>query len=141
MPAIRRSLRSTAALLALAAWTCSAPSLDTPAGAPTEPLFGKAAAAGLTVSSTQPSSVARSTTVDVHVIGKGFVAGAQATWLLHGVANSAKVRTNSTTYVSSTDVLANITVSSDADLALWDVQIAAGGKNGVGTEVSAITAG
>jgi hypothetical protein len=51
------------------------------------------------------------------------------------------VRTNSTTYVSSTDVVANITVSNDADLALWDVQIASGGKNGVGTEVSAITAG
>src|SRR5690349_484825 len=94
MPAIRRSLRSTAALLALAAWTCSAPSLDTPAGAPTEPLFGKAAAAGLSVSSTQPSSVARSTTVDVHVIGKGFVAGGEAGWLLHGVGNWAEVRGN-----------------------------------------------
>jgi hypothetical protein len=130
------------ALLAVAAWACSAPSLDTPAATPpTEPLFGRAATAGPTVSSTQPSYAYRGTTVDVHVIGRGFVAGAQATWLLHGVANSAKVRTNSTTYVSSTDVVANITVSSDADLALWDVQIAAGGKNGVGTEVSAITAG
>ncbi len=147
MPALRRTLRSTVsrlasgALLAVAAWACSAPSLDTPAVAPTDPLFGKAAAPGLTVSATNPSFADRGTTVDVHVIGKGFVAGAQATWLLHGVANSAKVRTNSTTYISSTDVVANITVSSDADLALWDVQIAAGGKNGVGTEVSAITAG
>ena len=147
MPALRRTLRSTVsrlasgALLAVAAWACSAPSLDTPAVAPTEPSLGKAQARGLTVSSTQPSYADRGTTVDVHVIGTGFAAGAQATWLLHGVAYPAKVRTNSTTYVSSTDVVANITVSSDADLALWDVQIAAGGKNGVGTEVSAITAG
>ena len=147
MATIRRSTRITVsrlasgALLALTAWTCTAPSLDTPAVAPSEPLFGKAASPGITVSSTQPANADRGTTVDVHVLGKGFVAGAQATWLLHGVANSAKVRTNSTTYVSSTDVVANITVSSDADLALWDVQIASGGKNGVGTEVSAITAG
>ena len=147
MPALRRTLRSTVsrlasgALLALAVWACSAPSLDTPAVAPTEPSLGRAQARGLTVSSTQPSYADRGTTVDVHVIGTGFAAGAQATWLLHGVAYPAKVRTNSTTYVSSTDVVANITVSSDADLALWDVQIASGGKNGVGTEVSAITAG
>ena len=147
MATTRRSLRTTvsrlgsSALLALAFLACSAPSLDTPAVAPTEPSLGKAQARGLTVSSTQPSSVDRSTTVNVHVIGTGFAAGAQATWLLHGVAYPAKVRTNSTTYVSSTDVVANITVSSDADLALWDVQIASSGKNGVGTEVSAITAG
>src|SRR6187549_3681304 len=98
MPALRRTLRSTVsrlafgALLAVAAWACSAPSLDTPAAAPTDPLFGKAAAPGLTVSATNPSFADRGTTVDIHVIGKGFVAGAQATWLLHGVANSAKVR-------------------------------------------------
>ena len=147
MATTRRPLRTTVlrlgsgALLALAVWACSAPSLDAPAVAPTDPSFGKAQTRGLTVSSTLPSSVDRSTTVDVHVLGTGFAAGAQATWLLHGVANSAKVRTNSTTYVSSTDVIANITVSSDADIALWDVQIASGGKNGVGTEVSAITAG
>jgi hypothetical protein len=146
MPALRRSLRSTVArlasgaLLALVAWACSAPSLDTTAAAPTEPLFGKAPAAGLTVSSTRPAYADRGTTVDVHVIGTGFAAGAQATWLLHGVADPAKVRTNGTTYVSSTEVVANITVSSDADLAFWDVQImAAGGKNGVGTEVFEIT--
>ena len=144
MPAFRRSLRSTVsrfasgALLAVVGWACSAPSLDAPAVAPTEPLLGKAAAPGITVSSTLPSYAERGTTVDIHVIGKGFVAGAKATWLLHGVASPAKVRTNSTTYVSSTDVVANITVSNDADLALWDVQISAGGKNGIGTEVSEI---
>jgi hypothetical protein len=145
MPAIRRSFRSTVsrvasrALLALVTWACAAPSLDDSAVAPTEPRLGKAAATGLTVSSTRPSYADRGTTVDVHVIGTGFVAGAQATWLLHGVADPAKVRTNSTTYLSSTEVVANVTVASDADLAFWDVQIMAGGKNGVGTEVFEIT--
>jgi hypothetical protein len=145
MPAPRRFLRSTvsrvgsSALLALLAWACSGPSLDAPIVAPTGPREAKAAA-GLTVSSTRPAYADRGTTVDVHVIGSGFAPGVQATWLLHGVANPAKVRTNSTTYVSSTDVVANITVSADADLAFWDVQImAAGGKNGVGTEVFEVT--
>lgn len=75
----------------------------------------------------------------MRVIGSGFVAGAQATWLLRGVADPAKVRTNSTTYVSSTEVVANITIAGDADLAYWDVQIMAGGKNGVGTESFEVT--
>jgi hypothetical protein len=146
MPALPRSLRTTVsrlasgALLALVAAACAAPSLDDSAVAPTEPRLAKAAtASGVTVSSTRPSYADRGTTVDVHVIGTGFVAGAQATWLLHGVADPAKVRTNSTSYVSSTEVVANVTVSSDADLTFWDVQITAGGKNGVGTEVFEIT--
>lgn len=144
MPAIRRSLRSTVsclasgALLALLASACAAPVGDASGIAPTEPRAAKAAP-GVTVSSTRPSYADRGTTVDVHVIGTGFVAGAQATWLLRGVADPARVRTNSTTYVSSTEVVANITVSSDADLAYWDVQMMAGGKNGVGTELFEIT--
>ena len=144
MPAFQRTLRSTVSclasgvLVALLASACAAPAVDAPDVAPTEPLFAKPAP-GLTVSSTRPSYADRGTTVDVHVIGTGFVAGAQATWLLQGVADPAKVRTNSTTYVSSTEVVANVTVSSDADLAFWDVQMMAGGKNGVGTEVFEIT--
>src|SRR6476620_383823 len=99
MPALPRSLRTTisrlatGALLAAVASACAAPSLDSPAVAPTEPLLGKAAA-GVTVSSTRPAYADRGTTVDVHVIGSGFAARAQATWLLHGAADPAKVRTN-----------------------------------------------
>src|SRR6476620_4115721 len=141
MATLRRSIRFAVTCLvsgAVLAVACSAPSLDSPV-APTGPLFGKGAAQGPSVSSTLPKYADRGTTVDVHVIGAGFVAGAQAQWLLHGVGNPAKVRTNSTTYVSSTEVVANITVSSDADLAFWDVQIMAGGKNGVGTELFEIS--
>src|SRR5439155_10217154 len=98
------------------------------------------AAPATTVSSANPAFADRGTTLDVHVVGSGFTAGAQATWLLHGAADPAHVRTNSTTVVSSTEVVANITVASDADLTYWDVQIAlAGGKNGVGSELFEIT--
>jgi hypothetical protein len=123
------------ALLTLLAWACSSPTTDAPITAPSEILGAKAAATGVGVSSTSPAYGDRGTTMNVRVFGSGFAAGAQATWLLRGVADPARVRTNSTTYVSSTELVANITISSDADLAFWDVAVSAGGKNGVGTEV------
>jgi len=127
------------ALVALLLAACSAPSVDGPLVAPTAPA-GARAPAGPAVTSTNPGFGKRGTTVDVHVIGSGFTAGAQANWLLHGVADPAHVRTNSTTYVSSTELVANITIASDAALELWDVQVAlAGGKNGVGTESFEVT--
>ena len=98
-----------------------------------------ARATGLAVSSTRPAYGDRGTTIDVHVIGSGFASDAQATWLLHGAADPARVRTNRTTFVSSTELIANITISSDADLAFWDVAVSSGGKNGVGTEIFEVT--
>src|SRR5215213_8886976 len=131
--------RRLAVLVALLVAACSAPSVDEPPMAPTAPAAARVAA-GPSVTSTNPSYGDLGTTVNVHVIGSGFTAGAQATWLLHGVADSAHVRTNSTTYVSSTELVANITIAGDATLDYWDVQVAlAGGKNGVGTEAFEIT--
>jgi hypothetical protein len=79
-------------------------------------------------------------TIDVHVFGTGFTTDAQATWLLHGAADPAHVHTNKTTFVSSTELVANVTIASDATLDFWDVQIAlAGGKNGVGSELFEVT--
>ena len=94
----------------------------------------------LAVTSTNPSFGDRGTTIDVHVFGSGFTAGAQATWLLQGVADPSQVRTNSTTVVSSSELVANITIASDASLALWDVQVAlSNGKNGVGSDLFEVT--
>jgi hypothetical protein len=133
-------LRSGASVaLALLIAACSTPSVDAPL-APPDAAHAARAAAGLTVASANPKFGDRGTTLDVHVIGSGFTTGAQATWLLHGTADPAHVRTNRTTFVSSTELVANITVASDADLAYWDVQIAlAGGKNGVGSELFEVT--
>ena len=75
----------------------------------------------------------------MHVLGSGFTAGAQVTWLLNGVADS-HVRTNSTSVVSSSEIVANITIASDAQLAFWDVQVAlSNGKNGVGSDLFEVT--
>ncbi|PYP76579.1 MAG: hypothetical protein DMD35_18260 [Gemmatimonadetes bacterium] len=131
--------RRLAVLVALLVAACSAPSVDAPPMSPSAPVAARAGS-GPSVASTNPSYGDLGTTVNVHVIGSGFTAGAQATWLLHGVADPAHVRTNSTTYVSSTELVANITIAGDATLDYWDVQVMlAGGKNGVGTESFEIT--
>ena len=55
------------------------------------------------------------------------------------MVDPSKVRTNSTRWVSSTEVVANITIASNATIAYWDVQVRTGGKTGVGTELFEVT--
>ena len=95
--------------------------------------LGKAAS-GPTVTAATPSSAAQNSTLDVQISGSGFDAGSSAQWLLNGTPDS-RVRTNSTRYVSSTSLVANITVAQDAVPAAYDVAVtAASGKKGIGTE-------
>jgi hypothetical protein len=97
------------------------------------------APSGPAVSSANPPYGDQGTTLDVQVLGSGFDASATATWLLNGVAN-AHVHTNKTTFVSPTQLTANITIDQSAQIALWDVQVAlVGGKNGVGSDLFAVT--
>ncbi|MDF2771576.1 MAG: hypothetical protein K0S86_1070 [Geminicoccaceae bacterium] len=96
---------------------------------------------GPSVSSASPAYSHRDTTLDVRILGSGFTAGAAAQWSLSGVADPAKIKTNSTQVVSSSELIANITVSADADLAFWDITVSLiGGKKGVGTEKFEVTA-
>ena len=100
----------------------------------------KAAPAPLTVSSTSPGESPRDTTLDVRILGTGYDRSAQATFLLDGQAD-ARVRTNSTKYVSETEVIANLTIAADAVPDRYDVQVAlTGGKKGIGTELFAVQA-
>jgi hypothetical protein len=138
--AIRRSLYVTLALAAVA--SCSRDPIAAPNkfSDPSTALAAKSANP-LAVTSANPPFGDQGTTLDVHVIGTGFTAGATATWLLHGAADSTHVRTNKTTFVSSSELVANITIASDAQIAFWDVQVALlGGKNGVGSEAFEVTA-
>jgi hypothetical protein len=93
---------------------------------------------GMVVSSTTPDSATQDTTLDVVINGSGFVAGTTATWALAGTEDQSQVRTNSTQYVSSRKLIANITISASATVAKWDVLLKAGGKGGIGTEAFAI---
>ena len=108
---------------------CSEPaSLSSP-----EVRFAKAAA-GVTVSGALPSSAAQNVTIDVEISGSGFVSGSNARWLLNGLPD-ARVTTNSTRYVNSGSLIANITIAPDAIPAAYDIEVATPtGKKGIGTE-------
>ena len=140
----RRVLSNTVQLvlgcsLVVSLLSCAPDPVSEPRLQATNPASRAKGSTALAVSSTSPGFGDQGTTVDVHVFGSGFTAGAQATWLLHGTPD-AHVRTNSTTYVSSTELVANITIASDAQLAFWDVQVAlSNGKNGVGSDCFEVT--
>jgi probable HAF family extracellular repeat protein len=95
-----------------------------------------------TVTSTTPPSARRDTTLNVTVAGSGFDQGSRAVWALDGDTTFAttRVRSNSTTYVTAKQLVANITIAADATLDLYDVQVVtAGGRKGIGIELFAVT--
>ena len=93
----------------------------------------------MSVSGATPDSATQDTTLDVVINGSGFVAGTAANWALAGVQDPAQVRTNSTRYVNSRQLVANITISASATAAKWDIVVtAAGKKGGIGTEAFAV---
>jgi len=134
-----RSVGPVSRLLVTLALTAGC-SVDSPTStrAPSPPSFAKAPA-GPTVTSTNPSYAHRGDTqVSVHVFGSGFAAGANAQWSLG--ADTTSVTTSSTTLVSSTELVAVITVSGTAPLALYNVSVTnRDGKKGVGAELFAVT--
>lgn len=87
------------------------------------------------VNSADPASATQDTTLDVKVLGSGFDRGSRADWAVDG-AISPKVRTNSTRYVNSSQLVANITISADAPVTSYDVVVTTSrGKKGIGTEI------
>ena len=106
-------------------------------GLPTRPDINAAAGGngGPAVVAADPSSASQDTTLDVIVSGSGFDAGSQAQWAIAGVPAS-KVLTNSTRFVNSKRLIANITIALDADTVRYDVIVTTtAGKKGIGTEL------
>jgi hypothetical protein len=92
-----------------------------------------------TVNSTDPDSASPNTTLVVRILGSGYDTGSVAEFVLDGQA-IPQVRTNSTTYVSSRELRANITIDADAPLELYDVIVTTSkGKRGIGIELFAVT--
>lgn len=93
----------------------------------------------VTVTATQPVAAQRDTTLDVQVIGGGFDSGSQASFQLQGVLDP-RVHVNSTRFVASTQLVANVTIAPDAITAKYDAVVTtAGGKKGVGSELFTVT--
>jgi hypothetical protein len=94
------------------------------------------------VTAADPSSSAQGTiNLNVRVTGKGFKNGAKAKWFVTGTTDPGGVTVNSTTFVSSTELSANITVADTAVIANFDIQVLnSDGRGGKGTELFAVTA-
>jgi uncharacterized delta-60 repeat protein len=94
------------------------------------------------VTAADPMSADQGTVnLNVKVNGKGFKNGARAQWFVTGTTNPGGVTVNSTTFVSSTELTANITVDDAATIADFDIQVLnSDGRGGKGTELFKVTA-
>jgi hypothetical protein len=94
-----------------------------------------ASTSGVTVTGAIPSDGLQATTLDVTVNGSGFDKGSSATFPLNGVVDP-RVNVNSTRYINSTQLVANVTIAPDAPSVKYDVAVTtASGKKGIGTEL------
>ncbi len=95
-------------------------------------------AGGPSVKSVTPAMSPKGTTLNITVNGSGFDQGTRAQLGQLGVP-SAFVHTNSTTFVNSRQIIANVTIDPDAETALYDViATTTTGKKGIGTELFAV---
>jgi hypothetical protein len=121
---------SILAVLLLAACTDSGPTLPR--------INAAAGSSGPIVTSADPDNAPQDTTLDVVVNGSGFDRGSSAQWAIAGVP-APKIHTNSTRFLNSRQLVANITIALDADPAFYDVIVTTlGGKKGIGTELFAV---
>jgi len=74
----------------------------------------------------------------VKVNGTGFVDGMVAVWERAGVPDPTQIKTNSTRWVSSKQLIANITITGTASSGTWDVSVYSGGKTGIGSELGVL---
>jgi FG-GAP-like repeat len=101
------------------------------------------ASAQIQVNSTNPNTVPQGTTnLNITVGGNGFKKGAKAQWFVTGTINPGGVTVNSTTFNSSSQLTANITVATNATISGFDVQVTnADGRTGKGTDLFAVVQG
>ncbi|HMI55030.1 MAG TPA: IPT/TIG domain-containing protein [Gemmatimonadaceae bacterium] len=108
---------------------------------PTAPsvLMARAASTGPTVSSVVPDSSERGTTLDITVNGSGFDKGSTVKFERQGVPASG-ITVNSTSYVTSRKLVANVTIAADADVGKYDVAvITPNDRKGIGVEMFTVS--
>ncbi len=99
------------------------------------------AAAQIQVNSADPNTAPQATVnLNVIVKGKGFKKGAVAKWQVTGTEDPGGVTVNSTTFVSATELVANIDVAETAVISLYDITVRnSDGRTGKGTELFSVT--
>ncbi len=108
-------------------------------GDPTAPhVQADVTAGGPTITGVVPDSSIRGVTLDITVDGSGFDPGAVVGLERQGTPG-AGITTNSTTFVNSRRLIANITIAADADPGKYDVAVTTSrGRKGVGIELFAV---
>jgi uncharacterized membrane protein len=108
--------------------------------APSEPTVRfKVSSGSPSVSSANPASAFQGTNLDVQINGSGFDNGSKASWNLRGVPNG-KIVVNRTSFVSSSQLVANVSIASDAAIDLYDVVVTTSTlKQGIGSDAFAVT--
>ena len=104
-----------------------------------DPAFAKAGGASdPTVESADPATAPQDTTLDVHVFGSNYDGGSRVDFSRGGVVDP-KLQVNSTTFRSSRELVANVTVAPDAATVSYDIVVTKStGKKGIGTEKFAV---
>jgi hypothetical protein len=104
-----------------------------------DPVFAKAGG-GVSVTAADPAFGKQGTLgLTVRVLGSGFDNGSRASWERDG-APDPKVKVNSTTFISPSELRANIDIAGDAAIDLYDLAVyTSGGRKGIGTEKFAVT--
>lgn len=129
-----KPLRVAIASLVFSLAACSGPE-------PTLPTIVAASSGGsgtVTVTAANPDSAPQDTTLNVHVLGGGFDRGSKAQWAQSGVI-SPNVTTNATQFVSSSELVANITIAISASTGSYDIVVTTSkGKKGIGSELFTI---
>ncbi len=105
-------------------------------------VIAEAQAQQIQVTAANPPAAEQGTiNLNVKVTAKGFKNGAKAKWFVTGTTDPGGVTVNSTAFVSSTELSANITLSDTAVIANFDIQVLnSDGRGGKGTELFAVLA-
>jgi FG-GAP repeat protein len=95
---------------------------------------------GITVTSAVPNTATQGTVnLNVAINGNGFKKGALAHFFLSGTTDPGGITVNSTTFGGANQVVANIDVSSTADIANFDIVVEnTDGREGKGTELFSV---
>ncbi len=133
------SVRHLVASLLMVAGVLITASCSGPAEPGVAPNFAKAAS-GPSVTSADPAYGHKGDVgKQVTIIGSGFTAGAVVAWERNGVPEP-KIQVISTQYVSSSQVIATITIAADATVDLYDISVTnKDRKKGIGYALFEVT--
>jgi uncharacterized membrane protein len=129
---VRRGTACGFAALVILGLACAEPRSTEPDAA--DPAFARSGTGDPTVTAADPSEAPQDSTLNIRVVGTNYDQGSRVDFVRSGVVDP-KVRVNSTTYLSSTELVANVSIAADASPVFYDVMVTrSNGKKGIGTE-------